>query len=103
MTAGSRPCPEPGYQVKRLREAAAHLGSDDAWSVTIPVWLPSPWSDGTTRVRMELPGAMCRPLRGVLLEAAERIEIAGSPLGQPVNYPLQIAGVILSEDLGHNR
>lgn len=81
----ARPRLDPIYQVDRLRYAAACLRSaQDASDAGVPEGL-------------------CPPLRGVLREAADRIEVSGRTLGQPVNYALQIAGVILGEDLGHNR
>ena len=75
-----RPRLAPNYQAERLREAARQLNEDVAPNEGVR-----------------------KRISGVLREAAERIERSGTVLGQPVSYALQIAGGILSEDLGHNR
>ncbi|MEV1295797.1 hypothetical protein [Pseudonocardia sp. NPDC049635] len=94
-------------RVDRLRDAAERLGGlgprDDA--VDIEVYPPPPGQPKLAGLpqRMVLPAAVARPMAVSLLAAAERIEMVGWSLGQPVSYQLEIAGVIVGEDLGHNR
>lgn len=46
---------------------------------------------------------LSKPIRHILLSAAEEIEMKRRVIGLPVNYALELAGLILGEDLGHNR
>lgn len=99
---------EDRNRVHKLREAASRLDPDyDAPTVPYEVEVTPPAGDGTGAllmpVRLVLPVAMRRPLSALMRAAADRIEFTGWSLGQPVSYSLEIAGVIVGEDLGHNR
>lgn len=94
-------------RVDRLRDAAERLGgiADRDGEIDIDVFPPPPgrpFAPGLPQ-RMVIPSAVARPMAISLLAAAERIEMVGWSLGQPVSYQLEIASVIVGEDLGHNR
>jgi hypothetical protein len=80
-------------QVAGLSTAAALLDPQGRSSVDIDM-------DGA---RIVLPAAAAEPLRYLLLASADAIAETGHSLGLAVSYQLQIAGVIVGMDLGHNR
>lgn len=95
-------------RVHKLREAASRLDPDyDAPTEPYDVEVTPPAGDRSGAllmpVQLVLPAALRRPVSALLRAAADRIEFTGWSLGQPVSYSLEIAGVIVGEDLGHNR
>lgn len=99
---------EDRNRVHKLREAASRLDPDyDVSTVPYEVEVTPPAGAGTGALLMPvplvLPAAMRRPVAELLRVAALRIEVTGWSSNQWVDSQLQIAGVIVGEDLGHHR
>lgn len=95
-------------RVHKLREAASRLDPGyDAPTESYDVEVTPPAGDRSGALlmpeRLLLPAVLRRPVATVLHRAADRIEFAGWSLGQHVSGVLEIAGVIVGEDLVHHR
>jgi hypothetical protein len=99
---------EDRNRVHKLREAASRLDPDyDAPTLPYEVEVTPPACDGTGALlmpeRLLLPAVLRRPVATLLHRAADRIEFAGWSLGQHAGGALEIAGVIVGEDLVRHR
>lgn len=94
MTA--RPHPSPAEQITGLTEAADVLVGCADLDVCVHAG-----GDGDVLGHLRPPLARLVALN--LRSSAEAIRRRGCVMGLPVSYDLELAGLVLGRDLGHNR